>query len=74
MGTGIGIGIDMIESENVPVTVNLENNLPIKDFTTGQNTMLMVDDENNVYKTGLKLDYTPKKINIFEEFPKEGIK
>lgn len=27
-----------------------------------------------MYKTGLKLDYTPKQLNFFEEFPKEDIK
>jgi hypothetical protein len=29
MGVGVGIGIDMVESENVPIQINLENGLPI---------------------------------------------
>ena len=35
MGVGIGIGIDMIESENVPTNVTLESGNAIKDFHTG---------------------------------------
>ena len=60
MGTGVGIGIDMVESENVPLLVSLENGNRVKDFHTGQNTMMIIDEEYNVMKTGLKLDYTPK--------------
>ncbi len=36
--------------------------------------MMIQDSKNNIYKTGLKLDYSPKLINIFsEEFPKEDV-
>lgn len=36
--------------------------------------MLLVDENSNIYKTGLKLDYSPKQVNIFsEEFPKEQV-
>lgn len=70
---GSGIGIDMVESENVPLPVNLEGGHKINDFNPGQNTMMIIDDENSVYKTGLKLDYSPKKMNFFEDFPKEDI-
>lgn len=31
------------------------------------NTMLMRDSQNRVYKTGLKLDYTPKLIKFNED-------
>lgn len=64
MGVGTGIGIDMVESENVPTLVNVtdKNNEVqlVKDFTTGQNTMMIQDTNDKIYKTGLKLDYTPK--------------
>lgn len=30
--------------------------------------MLFQDEEGGIYKTGLKLDYTPKKIKLMEEF------
>lgn len=35
--------------------------------------MMIRDTNNNIYKTGLKLDYTPKQLNFFNEFPKEDI-
>ena len=50
MGTGAGIGIDMVECENVPTPVNLMNNeeevkIP-KRFVIGQNTMMIQDSED----------------------------
>lgn len=69
MGVGSGIGIDMVESENIPVQINVgETPRRIKDFHTGMNTMLIQDEEDKVYKTGLKLDYTPKEVYLPEEF------
>lgn len=69
LGVGSGIGIDMVESESVPVGVSvLDNqNKPhiVKDFHPGQNTMMIRDEEDNIYKIGLKLDYQPKQVNIF---------
>ena len=39
------------------------------------NTMLMRDHKNRVYKTGLKLDYTPKLIKFSEDLlPADKIK
>lgn len=36
---------------------------------------MIQDDDLNIFKTGLKLDYTPKQINLFsEEFKKEDVK
>jgi hypothetical protein len=64
MGVGTGIGIDMVESENVPTPISVVDNKNqshlVKDFNTGQNTMLIQDVNNSIYKTGLKLDYSPK--------------
>lgn len=57
LGTGSGIGIDMVESENVPTQVTVGDGKPIADFTTGMNTMLVKDVDGAVFKTGLKLDY-----------------
>ena len=66
LGVGSGIGIDMVESENVPVNIKVD--APVKDFHPGTNTLLIRDVEGSVYKTGLKLDYTPRKIVLPEEF------
>jgi hypothetical protein len=45
MGTGSGIGIDMVECENQPTYIDLkdENEQPkiVKDFVMGQSTMLI---------------------------------
>jgi alpha-tubulin suppressor-like RCC1 family protein len=57
LGTGTGIGIDMVESENVPTQINIGEGKLVKDFTTGMNTMLVQDTDGGIYKTGLKLDY-----------------
>ncbi len=69
MGVGSGIGIDMIESENTPKEVDFQQSLAaeeqsepviVTDLNAGQNTMLVRDSKNRVYKTGMKIDYTPK--------------
>jgi len=50
MGTGAGIGIDMVECENVPTIVDLkdEDYEPrlAKGFAVGQNTMMVQDVDN----------------------------
>ncbi len=78
MGVGTGIGIDMVESENVPTPISVVDNKNqshlVKDFNTGQNTMLIQDVNNSIYKTGLKLDYSPKQLQFFDEFNKEDVK
>jgi alpha-tubulin suppressor-like RCC1 family protein len=79
LGVGTGIGIDMIESENVPVLVPVidSKNKPhlVKDFVPGLYTMMIRDEDDNIYKVGMRLDYTPKEINIFgEDFKKEDVK
>lgn len=73
LGVGSGIGIDMIESESSPTQISVgtnEDGTPkiIKDFHAGMNTMLIKDDKGLIYKTGLKLDFVPKKINMLPEF------
>ena len=35
--------------------------------------MIIMDDNNDIYKTGNKLDYTPKKLEFFDEFDKSSI-
>lgn len=58
----------MVESENVPTNVFLKDNDGeinlIKDFSIGQNTMMIQDVNNDLYMTGLKLNYEPKKLNF----------
>lgn len=45
MGIGSGIGIDMYESESIPIDVKFEKPVFVKDFHCGQNTMIIKDDE-----------------------------
>ena len=83
MGVGSGIGIDLVESENVPREIDFKQALPedqqqepviITDFTAGMNTMLFRDSKNNIYKTGLKIDYIPKLCKFDSTLlPKEKI-
>jgi hypothetical protein len=47
----------------------------LKNFSTGMSTMLAEDNNNNVYKTGLKIDFSPKLISFDEELmPKDSEK
>ena len=73
MGTGSGIGLNMVESENSPIQITVDdgNVSKLKDFHTGMNTMLMQDEEGKIYKAGLKLDYSPKEVKLPEEFKGE---
>ncbi len=64
LGTGVGVGVDMIESEKHPLLVKDLDNVKIVDFTCGENTMLIKDSEGRLYRTGLKVDYTPTLIEI----------
>jgi hypothetical protein len=35
--------------------------------------MMLKDTKNQIYKTGLKLDYTPKQMDFFKEFSSDDI-
>jgi alpha-tubulin suppressor-like RCC1 family protein len=76
MGVGAGNGIDFVECEVTPKEVDFQEALPekdrkepviITDVCTGSRTMLAKDSKERVYKTGLKIDYTPKLINFNHE-------
>lgn len=77
LGVGNSIGMDMVESENQPKELSFTQSFPghelhndpvfIQDVYCGQNTMIMRDHENNVFKTGNRLDYIPKKIPFDDE-------
>lgn len=67
LGTGAGIGIDYTESEKFPLLVKNLDGIKIVDFSCGDNTMLIKDAEGKLYKTGLKVDYTPTLIEITKE-------
>jgi alpha-tubulin suppressor-like RCC1 family protein len=74
LGIGSGVGFDMIESEAFPKELDFETAFKekpaepifIKDFSTGVNTMIVIDSEDRLYKTGRKIDYTPTLINVDE--------
>jgi len=67
LGTGAGIGVDMIESEKYPLLLKSLENVKIIDFYCGENTMLIKDKEGRLYRTGLKVDYIPSLIEITKE-------
>ena len=63
LGTGGGTGKDYTDTEKFPTLVAKPNpGIKYVDFTCGENTMLIKDDQGNLYKTGLKVDYTPSLI------------
>ena len=64
MGTGPGIGIDMVECENIPTPIELENGKRVKSFAIGQNTQIIQDEDNDIHLVGLKLHYLPKKLEF----------
>lgn len=52
LGIDAGIGYDMIESEGYPKEVEFEKPTRIVHVETGQNSMLLLDDEGTIYRTG----------------------
>jgi len=77
LGVGNAIGMDLVESEATPKELEFTQAFPkhtlhedpvfIQEISCGANTMIMRDHENNLFKTGNRLDYTPKRINFDEE-------
>ena len=68
MGTGSGNGMDLIDSENVPTLLNFENNAKITELSCGENTAIFKDSNGKIYRTGLKLNYTPAAFIIQAEY------
>ena len=73
MGVGSGIGIDLVESENIPKEVNLEQSLSeaeredlpfVVDVSTGMRTMMVTDSKQRLYQTGLKIDWNAKHVKL----------
>ena len=76
MGVGSGIGIDLVESENIPKEVDLDGALDgeeKEDFpfalhvSTGMRTMMVLDQKNRLFQTGLKIDWSPKHVKLNRE-------
>lgn len=62
LGTGGGSGKDYTETEKFPTLVVKKPGIKYTDFICGENTMIIKDDQGNLHKTGLKVDYTPSLI------------
>ena len=45
----------------------------IADVTTGSRTMMACDTKGRVFKTGLKIDYSPKLVNLDRNFMKKPV-
>jgi alpha-tubulin suppressor-like RCC1 family protein len=77
MGVGSGIGIDLVESENLPREVDLKQSLPetadaddvpvAVDVHTGMRTMLVLDSQQRLFQTGLKIDWSPKCVSLDQD-------
>jgi alpha-tubulin suppressor-like RCC1 family protein len=65
LGTGGGTGKDYTDTEKFPsLVVKTIPGIKYVDFSCGENTMLIKDKIGNLYKTGLKVDYVPNKIEL----------
>ena len=71
LGVGSGIGIDLVESENIPKEVDLDSCMSpaeqadpvvVMDVSTGSRTMMALDAKQRLFQTGLKFDWSPKHI------------
>ncbi len=67
LGIGTGIGVDMTESESYPTLVTKIKDMKIEDFNCGENGMMMKDKDNNIYKTGWRMDYVMSEFKISKE-------
>lgn len=64
LGTGPGIGVEYIEGERVPLLVENTGNRIVTDYSIGEGTLMYKDNMDNLYKSGMKLNYAPVKIDI----------
>ena len=76
LGVGAGIGIDLVESENIPKEIDLLSSLTeeekedyplVQKVSTGMRTMMMVDQKNRLFQTGLKIDWMPKHVKLNQD-------
>jgi len=67
LGVGAGVGVEMIESEKLPIQVQIPGRKKIVDFCCGENTMLIKNIDGELYRTGLKIDYKPNLIEATKE-------
>jgi alpha-tubulin suppressor-like RCC1 family protein len=67
LGTGAGVGYEYTEAEKRPLTVHNNHSMFITDFHLGDNTMMFKDTHGRLYRTGLKVDYTPSLIEVSEK-------
>lgn len=65
LGVGVGTGLDLIESETYPTPVKFgDDDKRIVDIAAGERTMMAVDEQGTLYKSGMRLYYTPNVIKI----------
>jgi alpha-tubulin suppressor-like RCC1 family protein len=64
LGIGAGMGIDYTESEKIPTLVGKPNNKRIINFSCGENGMMIQTEDNLLWKTGWRIDYTPSLFEI----------
>ena len=76
LGIGSGIGIDLVESENIPREVDLdscmspaerEDPVDVINVSTGSRTMMALDSKQRLFQTGLKIDWSPKHVQLNQD-------
>lgn len=64
LGTGAGTGVEYIEGERYPVMVENNANRIIKEFSIGDGSLMFRDSMDNIFRSGLKVSYTPTLLDI----------
>ena len=76
LGIGSGIGIDLVESENIPREVDLDSVMSpaeqadpvdVINVSTGSRTMMALDKKQRLFQTGLKIDWSPKHVQLNQD-------
>ena len=76
LGIGSGIGIDLVESENIPREVDLDavmspaeqaDPVDVINVSTGSRTMMALDKKQRLFQTGLKIDWSPKHVQLNQD-------
>jgi alpha-tubulin suppressor-like RCC1 family protein len=64
LGIGAGMGIEYTESEKMPISIPMPDKKKVIDFSCGENGMMIQTEDNLLYKTGWRIDYTPALFDI----------
>ena len=62
LGTGMSIGMEMYDVENQPILINIKEK--VKQVALGENSLILLTENDEVYVAGLKLWWEPHKLEV----------